>query len=330
MGRGVPTTVAGLRWCEPGAVDGEHIGRWTDALRRAGYRPAAVLGSGMEGTVVALGDNLVAKVWHRRTEGELETLRTFYEAVADAGPAVGTPRIHRVIRLDGQVATIEALLGGRPLWTADGESPVLGDADIAAVTAVLAALVAVEPTPDMGVLPILDGEAPFDMHGTPFTRSLAQLVERRVARFRGPLTARLPDVDDIARAVVRALDDLDPPRSSLVHGDLIPANIHVDDSARPVAVLDFGFLTTIGDPAFDAAITAGIFDMYGPRAAATEAILDAAIADRFGYDVQHLAIYRAAYALATSNCFSASGSDGHFDWCVRMLQRPEILDALDR
>lgn len=49
-------------------------------------------------------------------------------------------------------------------------------------------------------------------------------------------------------------------------------------------MLDFGFMTTIGDPAFDAAITASIYDMYGPRAAENEAILDEAIADRFGYE----------------------------------------------
>jgi hypothetical protein len=57
--------------------------------------------------------------------------------------------------------------------------------------------------------------------------------------------------------------------------------------------------------------------------------LDDAVADRFGYPTQLLAVYRAAYALVTSNCFSASGSDGHFAWCVRMLERADVLGALD-
>jgi aminoglycoside phosphotransferase (APT) family kinase protein len=112
---------------------------------------------------------------------------------------------------------------------------------------------------------------------------------------------------------------------ALVHGDLIPMNIHVDGAGRPVAVLDFGFLSAIGDPAFDAAITASIFDMYGPLAAKREAILDEALATP---DVVRRSIYRAAYALATANCFSASGSDGHFAWCVRMLERSDVQDAL--
>jgi hypothetical protein len=39
-------------------------------------------------------------------------------------------------------------------------------------------------------------------------------------------------------------------------------------------------------------------------------------------------VRRAAYAIATATCFSASGSDGHFAWCVAMLQRPDVRNAL--
>jgi hypothetical protein len=37
---------------------------------------------------------------------------------------------------------------------------------------------------------------------------------------------------------------------------------------------------------------------------------------------------RAAYALSTSNCFSAAGSDGHFERCICMLQRRDVRTAL--
>ena len=283
----------------------------------------------MEGTVIDLGDQLVAKIWHRRRLSELEGLKTFYDAVALANPALATPLIHRVLPLDGHFATVETLLEGKPLWSPTGSgSPVLDDAAIDAVTDVLGALAAVQPTPDMGVLPVLEGEAAFDAPSVPFARSLGRLVQRRVQKFHGPLSARLPDVDAIAAACVERLQGLEPGRSCLVHGDLIPANIHVDDVSRPLAVLDFGFLTTVGDPAFDAAITASIYDMYGARAAENEAILDRALTDRFGHLPERLAVHRAAYALVTSNCFSASGSDGHFEWCMRMLERSDVRDAL--
>jgi hypothetical protein len=93
-------------------------------------------------------------------------------------------------------------------------------------------------------------------------------------------------------------------------------------------VLDFGFLSTVGDPAFDAAVAAGVHDMYGPDARRWEERVDRAVIDRFGYDVGRLRIYRAAYALVSAHCFSASGGDGHFDWCARMLGRDDVRDAL--
>ena len=70
---------------------------WTEYLRRSGLEPRAVLGSGMEGTVVELGDDLVAKIWQRRPRGELEALQRFYEAVAAAAPGIRTPRILQVL-----------------------------------------------------------------------------------------------------------------------------------------------------------------------------------------------------------------------------------------
>jgi aminoglycoside phosphotransferase (APT) family kinase protein len=237
--------------------------------------------------------------------------------VGAAGLPFATPSIHSVVEVDGRYATIESHLPGVPLT----HDPT--PAAVSAVVSVLAALASVRPTPEMGVLPILEGESPFGVE--PFTRSLARLVERRVARFHAPLAAALPDVDALASLCVGRLEGLVPASPALVHGDLIPMNIHVDDAGRPVAVLDFGFLSAIGDPAFDAGITASIFDMYGPLARKTEATLDAALDSP---DPRRLGLYRAAYALATANCFSASGSDGHFAWCIRMLQRSDVLEAL--
>ncbi|MFC0623658.1 phosphotransferase family protein [Kribbella deserti] len=310
-------------------MNSDPITRWTEPLRPAGYRPREVLGAGMEGTVLALGDDLIAKIWHRRTPDALKTLKTFYDAVDQGLSGLRTPQIHEIIELDGQFATIESLLPGQPLQTAtvNGE-PVLEDEHISAIREVLTALAAVTPSPGMGVLPILEDEPPFDTEAVPFAHSLARLVERRVEKFRTPLAAHLPNLDALAAAVIKGLLDLPPTPSALLHGDLIPANILVDEDLRPTAVLDFGFLSTTGDPAFDAAITASIYNMYGPHAAIHEARVDQALADAFAYDPARLALYRAAYALTTSNCFSPTGTDGHFTWSLSLLTRPTTLDAL--
>ena len=205
--------------------------RWTDFLRQRGCRPSTILGSGMEGTVVDLGDNLVAKIWPRRTARELATLKTFYEAVAHADAAFDTPGILQLLCFEGQFAMVEPLLRGRPLWTSTASgSPPLDDIDVVCITDALDGLAAIEATAAMGVLPILEDEAPLETHALPFARSLAALVERRVEKFLQPLLSRLPELDAVAAAVVGRLNGLQPGKSGLVHGDLIPANILVDDA----------------------------------------------------------------------------------------------------
>ena len=121
---------------------------------------------------------------------------------------------------------------------------------------------------------------------------------------------------------------MEPVPASVVHGDLFGENILVDDAGRPVAVLDFGFLTTAGDPRLDAAITAAVMDMYGPHAGAITGTLTRRFAAELGCPVQTLLVYQGVYAVATANAFTPDGADGHFDWCVAQLSRPDILAAL--
>jgi len=155
----------------------------------------------MEGTVIDLGDDLVAKIWHTRTAGELEVLGSFYEAVGRVVLPFNTPRIRSVLGFEGRSATVEDRLTGRPLRPAPdtGTKPgVISDDEAACVADVLASLAGVEVTAEMGVLPPLEGEPPFPTETTPFTHSLADLVERRVAKFRGPLLARCHALDHVA------------------------------------------------------------------------------------------------------------------------------------
>jgi aminoglycoside phosphotransferase (APT) family kinase protein len=298
---------------------------WLTRLDALGLRPEAVLGKGVEGVVVRLHDGGVAKVWHDRTEPQLRTLQAFYAAVAEAGLPLRTPVVHDVLDLGGRFATVEPLLPGRPLAAPDPR-PVVSDADANVMAEVLAALAAVTPTPAMARLPALPGEPPL---GTApgFGPALADLVERRLEPSSRVLRQALPDVDETAAAVTEALRSLPPVPDALVHGDLIAANVLVD-AGRASAVLDFGFLTAVGDPAFDVAVSASVHDMYGPHARETEERLDAVLARRFDHDPVRLDVHRAAYALATSTCFSPRGEDGHFAWCVAMLRRPRVREAL--
>jgi aminoglycoside phosphotransferase (APT) family kinase protein len=115
---------------------------------------------------------------------------------------------------------------------------------------------------------------------------------------------------------------------AIVHGDLCGVNVLVDDALGPLAVLDWGFLSTAADPRFEAAVSAGIFNMYGPHARAIEDQIVAALDDTLGYDAQVLRVYRAAYAVLTNNVYDPAGEDGHFAWCVATLERPDIRGAV--
>jgi aminoglycoside phosphotransferase (APT) family kinase protein len=266
--------------------------------------------------VFRLDNGTVAKVWNDRDRAGILRLATFYQAVAHAGLPFRTPEILDVDGLGDAMFSVERELPGEPLFRATGESPSLDPARLGCVIDVLAALAAVHPTDEMKLLPILDESAPLWIEGG-FNQALGALAQRRA----------VPRFEKSAAAVVERLDSMPVTASGLVHGDLIPANILIDDAGQVSAVLDFGFLTTVGPPAFDAILAANIFDMYGDERDATVAAMERLVADAFGYPPDETAVYLAAYALTTMNMYG-SEEDGHYRWCVDVLNRPHILGAL--
>ena len=295
------------------------------ALQRAGYSPGRVLGAGVEGVVLDLGSERVAKLWRSRVPAELTQLQLFYDAL-DA--SIATPRILQILEVDGQAISIEARLSGSALRESMGDAETLvSDAEIHALVTVLAALGDVPVRPELSLLPVLPGEGPCDPSGS-FPVSLAALVKRRFAAFEGVMGNALRDAQEVSRAVVSRLLATPLETRTLLHGDLIPGNVLISPDGDVSAVVDFGFLSTVGDPAFDVAVTASVFDMYGSHARASERLLDQAFAECFGVDAERVGLYRAAYALVTSNCFSLDGSDGHFAWCMDVLRRPDVRDAV--
>jgi hypothetical protein len=305
-----------------------HTQGWLDHFAQQGYR-ASALAAGAEGAIYDLGSDLIAKVWRVRRRGELELMQHFYADVAKAGLPFMTPEILTVEQLDGVSVTYERKLPGKPLKQRLAFDD--RDAEPAAarcVIEVLRALRTVPATEAMRRLPVLDEEQPLWAGVDTFRDALMNLLSRRVARFGGVVRKHLGDFDRRYESLRRRLQTLARCPDTVIHGDLVPGNILVDERARPVAVLDFGFLTTAGDPRLDAAIAASVMNMYGPYAPAIANALTRQAAEDLGYPVDVLLIYQAAYAVATANAFTSDGSDGHFAWCVNQLRRADITDAL--
>jgi len=310
----------------------EHSSAWQEQLIALGYPDAQPLGVGMEGAVYRLDAATIGKVWAQRSAAELRRLQRCYQRIGGGPPdrSFLLPSIRDVLTVRDAAITIERLLPGEPLADALPEPlTALTPAMVEAVLAVLRGLAAIPATAALRELPVLGETQPLWRGRATWADALGGLIARRVARFGPQLRPHIAMFDARVARLLALLAALDVPALSLIHGDLVPANILVGAASRPLAVLDFGFLSTAGDPAFDAAITAVIFDMYGPYARANERQLDDAIHAAFGYDPQRLVLYKAAYALATSNAYDEEGRDGHFAWCVRILQRPEVIALLD-
>lgn len=281
-------------------------------LRAAGYPVTHEVGRGMEGVVAALDDERVVKVWDRRPRAEVGRLRTFYAAVEEGFARVGVdlavPGILDIGEMDGLVVSVHRRLRGAPAASPGPE----------AVLDVLDALAQVPADPDLAVLPVPDGEPPFDPD-VPFGDSLAALVLRRAPL----LGTRL--ADGVVEQLADALRSIPPVPPRLVHGDLGPVHVLLEDG-RPTGLLDFGYVSTVGDPAFDAAVAAALQDMFGPGAAVATAVLDRLAVDRFGYGPHVLVVYRAAYGLVTASCLA--GHPGrHLDWCLALVDTWRTSDV---
>jgi aminoglycoside phosphotransferase (APT) family kinase protein len=307
----------------------DHTQQWFDHFTSQGH-DAKPLAAGVEGAIYDLGDGLIAKVWRERRVTELERMQSFYADVAAAGLPFDTPEILTVEQVSGTSVSYERKLPGQPLQgRLDVDDREIGAAAVRCVIDVLRDLAAVPATTSMRQLAVLDEDQPFWANADTFQAALLALLDRRVTRFGHVIREHLPDFDRRYTALRERLATLGAWPDTVIHGDLLGGNILVDDLDRPLAVLDFGFLTTAGDPRLDAAITANVMNMYGPHAPAITEDLTARIARDLGYPTDALLTYQAAYAVATSNAFTPDGSDGHFTWCLAQLRRADISEAIN-
>ena len=289
-------------------------------LRQAGLETGEHVGCGVEGHVFALDDRVV-KMWFDTTKLRLERLGAFYDAL-DQSATFRSSRILDIRPVGGLWATIEKRVTGRPLAPAWTGLPRTVAPDVGrTLIDVLDALRRVPHDPALTVLPALAGEPPL---APPFPAALADLVRRRGAAFGGALVAELGGgLPELVERTARDVEAIEPATTGLVHGDLVPPNILVAPGLEP-AVLDFGFLTTHGDPDFDVAVASCIFDMYGPSAEEITQQLTEMFVTHFGTSPRTMALYRSAYAIVTACCFGDSATDGHFTWCTNLLRSQEL------
>lgn len=253
----------------------------------------------------------------------LALARRVYADIARHRLPFATPEIVDAAEHDGVTVTYERELPGTAIHGDSAHEPFGRDlparhAD--ALLTVLRGLASVPGTEAMRHLAVQGDDRPLWQGHDRFPDALAALVERAVERGGAALAALVPGLAPGAVHVAEALRSLPDVPVTLIHGDLVPPNVHVGADGRVAAVLDFGFCTTAGDPAFEAAVTAAIWDMYGPHAARHAGELTRLFARELGYEPEVLGLYQAAYALITFDLFGMGADDGHFRWCAERLR----------
>jgi hypothetical protein len=84
--------------------------KWITYFQNNGYSQATGIATGMEGAVYSLiPGEVVAKVWSRRGESELQKLQKFYRKISDSHGSIQIPEILEIDVVDGTLISKERL-----------------------------------------------------------------------------------------------------------------------------------------------------------------------------------------------------------------------------
>lgn len=306
-----------------------------DLLTHYGLTPADQIGSGTEAHVYRYGATSVLKIYPRTTATRLAVLQRFYAGLDGSNVPFALPRITQIDAHGDAAVTFETLLPGTPLATllydhvrtTHSHNTPLTSANALPLRvfdhylATVRAVQRIAPPRTMDGRAIVRPAAP-DWHG--FLRNRLQQQARTLAQ---PLTR---DVTGFSQKIAQLDHALARPYHGdyrLIHGDIFPGNLLVDDTLRVTALLDFGVFTMLGDPLWDLATGWVFFDMYNELGIDARTRLWALMQRQVDKtDRATIARYVLLYSLFSANLYDPACNDGHYQWCVANLNDPNLWE----
>lgn len=278
-----------------------------------GVGEADLLGSGWESTIYALGRDRVLRIPRPEASSE-DQLRAQAALTAGLPPLpYAVPRIREISRIDGQLYLIEDRIAGQPLTAL---LPTLsGERRETALRAYLAAAeamaVAIAPGEAFGDL-LLDQPRRCDRWSDYLTARV------RKAAVDDVLAAAVPDLAGITERLIARLEAIPDPVRCIVHGDIWPPNVMMNDDLQVTGLIDFSFTTRIGDHVMDLAGACHFLLATRASSRADHDYLKQLILERHGPEViDRIGLYAVWFAFD----FAFNHEDaGVFVWCTDLIR----------
>jgi Ser/Thr protein kinase RdoA (MazF antagonist) len=286
----------------------------SDAVVAAfGVTEADLLGLGWESTIYALGSDRILRIPRPEvlSEAQVRAQAAFTAGLPKMPFAL--PRILEIDRIDGQLYSIENRMAGRSM--AAMLPGLSGERRASALRAYLLAAEAMSAA-----------TAPGEAFG-----DLLRDNPRRCDRWSDYLTGRVraaakdevlakavPGLDRIVERFCMRLEAIPDPVPCIVHGDLWPPNVMMNEDLEVTGLIDFSFTTRIGDHVMDLAGACQFLLATKASSQADHDFLKQLILERHGAAViERIDLYAVWFAFD----FAFNHADeGVFAWCSGLIR----------
>ena len=278
-----------------------------------GVTDADRLGSGWESTIYALGPTQILRIPRPGVGSEIQ-VRAQAALAANLPPLpFAVPRVREISRVDGQLFVIEDRIAGQSMAALlpklSGERRAIAlRAYLAAAEAMAAATAPGEAFGDL----LLDQPRRCDRWSDYLTASVRKAAKDEV------LAAAVPDLAGIALRFIARLAAIPDPARCIVHGDIWPPNVMMNDDLQVTGLIDFSFTTRIGDHVMDLAGACHFLLATKTSSQADHDYLKQSILSKYGAEVlDRIDLYAVWFAFD----FSSNHDDaGVFAWCVNLIR----------
>ena len=279
------------------------------------FPDARLLGEGAESRVFALSETRVLRVPKGGTAGFWERRRVFCDRLGAFELGFRTP----VVLEQGHVGAVPYMIEERIV----GESltatlPRLdGAARERAFDAYLDAVITVG-TVSLGESWYGEILADEPVRTPTWVQFLQDRVHAHAATASSRVRADLPELDRLVADLCEEVRTIHVDSPHLVHGDVFPGNVIVDESGHIVGLVDFASLTIAGDPALDIAGALAFLDITpGLRPTDTQRLRERA-GQMAPVALSREWMYRRFYAL--SYLHAIDDDQPLYRWCLATLR----------